>query len=205
MKTKLVLTSALVALSIIFLAACGGPMIVSGYGSALGANALPRMGAHPGVDFGDLEGSPVLAAADGRVIAVVADKDIEAEYGHGVLIQHNVGYTAYWHLKEVSVSRSNEVRRGEKIGRIALVRQSFGVPHVHFEVCSEPCPWGHRSGNLVGTLDPMKFFVGCFDPARNGDLILVAAKEEGERLLLTYPVRCTDAGRKKTNAPPRSP
>lgn len=86
---------------------------------------------HTGIDLANVIGTPVLAAADGRVVHVESQL---GNYGRFVLIDHGNGYTTlYGHLDSYSVQRGEWVRRGQQIGELGNTGRSTG-PHLHFEV-----------------------------------------------------------------------
>ena len=132
---------------------------------------------HHGVDFTNAQGTPVLAAADGKVI--VAGTDHSTEYGWGldyygelVILQHEFPgyalpvYTLYAHLSKLLVEPGQSVQAGEEIGKVGSTGTAQGA-HLHFEVRQggnsfqdtrnpelwiKPC---EDCGVLVGTiLDP---------------------------------------------------
>ena len=89
---------------------------------------------HNGVDIAAETGTPVCAAADGRVTGVFEDDAM----GYTVVIAHDGGYTTqYSSLAEnVSVKVGDEVTLGQQIGCVgetALVETTLGS-HVHFSV-----------------------------------------------------------------------
>ncbi|QQS15842.1 MAG: peptidoglycan DD-metalloendopeptidase family protein [Candidatus Moraniibacteriota bacterium] len=87
---------------------------------------------HNGVDFADSVGTPVLAAEDGKVVAM-GDEGKYA-YGKWIAIEHENGLTTlYGHLSKQSVKKGEKVDRGEKIGLMGSTGYSTG-PHVHFGV-----------------------------------------------------------------------
>jgi murein DD-endopeptidase MepM/ murein hydrolase activator NlpD len=107
----------------------------------------PRVGPYPhfhtGVDLAAPLGTPVLAAADGIVVAVA---HTAIGYGNYVMIAHGGGViTLYAHLLETVVNVGDRVKRGQLIGREGSTGLSTG-PHVHFEV---------RVNDQV--VDPMRF------------------------------------------------
>lgn len=183
----MVKTAALGLLTLAFVvsgcASLGGPYIPSPYGSYNGANNLPRKAPHPGVDFVASYGSPVLAAADGKVL-VVTRRTVGC--GYGVLIEHDKFfnlYTVYCHLSEILVKPDDVVRRGQMIGLVGTTGNAVNVSHVHLELCTEPCQNGHAEGNLWGTKDPLAKADGCFNPKK---------QYPADRLVLTYPVKCSN-------------
>ncbi len=92
---------------------------------------------HEGIDLPAPIGTPVFAAADGRV--VYAGSGVRG-YGNLVVIKHAGNLlTAYAHNSVLLVSEGRPVRAGD---RIALVGQSGHAtgPHLHFEVRSGQIP-----------------------------------------------------------------
>ncbi len=95
----------------------------------------PRLGAYPhfhtGVDFAMPLGTPVLAAAEGVVVAVAHTR---IGYGNYVMIAHGGGViTLYAHLMDTLVNVGDKVTRGKRIGLEGSTGLSTG-PHLHFEV-----------------------------------------------------------------------
>ena len=162
-------------------ASLGGPYIPSPYGSYNGANNLPRRAPHAGVDFVADYSSPVIAAADGRV-SITARRTVGC--GYSVFIEHDKFfnlYTVYCHLSDILVKPDDAVKRGQVIGLVGTTGNAFNVPHVHLELCTASCPYGHADGSLWGTKDPLENSDGCFDPKK---------QYPTDRLVLTYPVKC---------------
>jgi murein DD-endopeptidase MepM/ murein hydrolase activator NlpD len=92
---------------------------------------------HEGIDLPAPVGTPVFAAADGRV--VYAGGAIRG-YGNLIVLKHAGDLlTAYAHNSVLLVSQGQTVRAGD---RIALVGQSGHAtgPHLHFEVRSGQIP-----------------------------------------------------------------
>ena len=85
---------------------------------------------HAGVDLGAAWGSPIAAAADGRVMSA----GWRGGYGRAVEIAHASGLeTLYGHMSRIAAAPGELVRRGEIIGYVGSSGLSTG-PHVHFEV-----------------------------------------------------------------------
>jgi hypothetical protein len=86
-------------------------------------------GFHPGIDIPAPTGTPVAAAASGRVsFAGRADG-----YGLLVVIAHPKGVrTLYAHLSGTRVHVRQRVRAGERIGSVGATGNASG-PHLHFE------------------------------------------------------------------------
>lgn len=91
----------------------------------------PFLHFHTGIDLSAPLGSPVLAAADGVVVAV---NHTQVGYGNYVVIAHGGGImTLYAHLLETDVNLGDRVMRGQLIGLEGSSGLSTG-PHVHFEL-----------------------------------------------------------------------
>jgi murein DD-endopeptidase MepM/ murein hydrolase activator NlpD len=86
---------------------------------------------HTGVDISAAMGTPVMAAADGLVVAVGHSN---FGYGNFVVIAHGGGIaTLYGHLLQTDVNVGDVVARGQVIGLEGSSGLSTG-PHVHFEL-----------------------------------------------------------------------
>ena len=85
---------------------------------------------HEGVDFAAETGTPINAAASGKVIYA----DVHPAYGKCVEIDHGNGLvTRYAHGSELLVKEGDLVVRGQRISRVGSTGRSTG-PHLHFEV-----------------------------------------------------------------------
>lgn len=107
--------------------------ITSPYGMRLHP-IYKRWTLHDGTDFGAACGTPVKAAASGRVIAVYYNY----AYGKRAIIDNGyargVGLgTAYNHLSSYSTYTGQQVKRGEIIGYVGTTGYSTGC-HLHFMV-----------------------------------------------------------------------
>ncbi len=88
---------------------------------------------HNGIDFGAPSGTPVIAAASGRVI-VARIGGYNGGYGNMIVINHDGGIqTIYAHLRTVNVVSGQTVSQGQVIGQVGNTGRSTG-PHLHFEV-----------------------------------------------------------------------
>ncbi len=118
----------------------GGGNYISQYGHA----------GHVALDIAADYGSPVVAAAGGRV-AFAGWKSNGG--GWQVWISHGGGlYTTYNHMAGVSVGNGQSVGRGQRVGRLGSSGWATG-PHLHFEVWRGGLPW--RGGSQV---NPMRYF-----------------------------------------------
>ena len=85
---------------------------------------------HAGLDFGASWGSPIVAAADGQVVAA----GWAGGYGRQVRIAHGAGIlTTYSHMSQIAAEPGSVVRRGQVIGYVGSSGLSTG-PHLHYEV-----------------------------------------------------------------------
>lgn len=88
-------------------------------------------GFHPGIDLPAAAGTPVGAAARGRVLFAGSDR---SGYGKRVEIAHGNGVVSmYAHLSAISVRPGQAVSTGMRVGRVGSTGESSG-PHLHFEV-----------------------------------------------------------------------
>lgn len=105
---------------------------------------------HHAIDMAACKGTPVKAAASGKVILA---QNLSG-YGNCVMLEHNSRYkTRYAHLHRIMVRPGQLVETGEVIGSVGdtgLVRKSGrDASHLHFEV--------HQDGRRV---NPLGFLFG---------------------------------------------
>jgi murein DD-endopeptidase MepM/ murein hydrolase activator NlpD len=85
---------------------------------------------HTGIDIGVSYGTPIHAAASGRVIYA----SWMSGYGNLVFLDHGGGIsTGYAHQSQIAVSLGQSVTQGQVIGYVGCTGHCFG-PHLHFEV-----------------------------------------------------------------------
>jgi murein DD-endopeptidase MepM/ murein hydrolase activator NlpD len=91
----------------------------------------PRWGSfHPGIDIGAPTGTPIRAAAEGRVVMA----SYNGGYGNYTCIAHSGSLsTCYAHQSSFATSSGATVSQGEVIGYVGSTGFSTG-PHLHFEV-----------------------------------------------------------------------
>ncbi len=109
------------------------PAAVMLMSSGFGYRADPFTGGgamHNGLDFKGPIGTPILAAAEGKVTFA----GVHSGYGNCIEITHANGLvTRYAHLSGFNVSLGQNVARGIQIARMGSTGRSTGS-HLHFEV-----------------------------------------------------------------------
>jgi murein DD-endopeptidase MepM/ murein hydrolase activator NlpD len=92
-------------------------------------NGFPHF--HTGVDLAGSMDTPVVAAADGVVVAATPGT---TGYGNHIIIDHGNGVlTLYGHLDHLVATVGQTVHQGQLIGLLGSSGNSTG-PHLHFEV-----------------------------------------------------------------------
>jgi len=132
---------------------------------------------HTGIDIPNPRGTPVIAAAAGKVVwagygLFTGSNNPNDPYGLAVTIQHDFGYkgqrlyTIYAHLDRIDVVRGQRVETGQQIGIVGNTGNTTG-PHLHFEVrlqrnsfyttrnpelwLAPPQGWGVLVGRMMNT------------------------------------------------------
>ncbi len=103
---------------------------------------------HEGIDLSAKEGSPIVAAHDGRV---VYRNDKIRGYGKLVVLQTPGLLTVYGHASGYNVDLGDYVKAGEVIAYVGSTGHSTG-PHLHFETRVK-----NRDGRNAA-IDPLTFF-----------------------------------------------
>ena len=107
---------------------------------------------HGGIDIANSIGTPIVAAADGVVVAAGP----QAGYGNWVKLRHADGtVTLYGHLSAWQVDIGQRVWAGDQIAKMGNTGNSTG-PHLHFEVLLngtdrvDPVGWLSKRGLTPG-------------------------------------------------------
>ena len=107
---------------------------------------LHRYRAHLGVDFGGRVGTPIYAAANGKIIYSGWIRG----YGKVIKIRHRDGFmTLYAHMSRIrgGMHRGRYVKKGQVIGYIGSTGMSTG-PHLHFGL--------YKNGRAINPLGVIK-------------------------------------------------
>lgn len=111
----------------------GNPANVMMLSSSFGYRRDPFTGAgamHNGLDFPGPIGSPIFAAAPGRISFV----GVKSGYGNVVEVDHGQGImTRYAHLSAFTAKQGQQVAAGQQIAKMGSTGRSTGS-HLHFEV-----------------------------------------------------------------------
>ena len=175
------------------------PIITSDFHSRVGSNGLKRSGKHRGVDIFAETGTPVIAAADGRVVRARIDKC----WGPTILVSHGLDknnrpfYGLYGHVRNIRVREGQKVKRGQQIaemGEDIFTSCGAGVHHLHFQISYNPrriplfgWGWANFVMDGVNAPNPHKYW-------ENGEGKITCFKE-GKKYSasgLTYPVPCAN-------------
>ncbi|NQW00181.1 MAG: M23 family metallopeptidase [Rhodospirillales bacterium] len=146
------------------------PSIGSDYGATRGYFNDQRSEPHLGIDIQVPYGSPVIAAADGRVEGFKRGSE-----GWTISIRHTDGLVSWYdHLSSTRINDYIHVKRGEVIGKSGKTGSSNS--HLHFGATKHMnrnvhLYWLGGEGNIV-----------CFD--ENGSQL------ENGTDIFTYPIKC---------------
>ena len=85
---------------------------------------------HEGLDYAAPSGTPILAAADGEIVAT----GVSSSYGRYVEVLHPNGVTSFYaHMSRIRAEEGQFVAAGDHIGDVGSTGRSTG-PHLHFEI-----------------------------------------------------------------------
>lgn len=112
----------------------GAPLAQVRITSHYGDNGGIRQRAHRGTDFAARVGTPVLAPADGVVLAATPHYPEGDQYGTVVVIDHGNGWQSLFaHLDSTSLQPGQRVRRGDPVAHSGRSGRVTG-PHLHWEL-----------------------------------------------------------------------
>ncbi len=135
--------------------------LTQGYGKTKFSKTAYASGKHNGIDLANKTGTPIYAAADGKVIGV--GNNGRYAYGRWIAIDHGNGLiTLYGHLSSQGVSKGKKVSKGQTIGAMGNTGYSTG-PHVHFTVFSSKSYEVVESAKKAGLFIPVGATVNPFN------------------------------------------
>ncbi len=109
------------------------PIVDGWYSSNFGYRIDPFNGQqsfHEGIDFPADVGTPIVAAASGKVVTA----EVHPQYGKMLEIDHGNGLVSrYAHTSQMFVKDGDLVVRGQRVATVGSTGRSTG-PHLHFEV-----------------------------------------------------------------------
>jgi murein DD-endopeptidase MepM/ murein hydrolase activator NlpD len=109
------------------------PVVDGWYSSNFGYRIDPFSGQnsfHEGIDFPADTGTPIVAAASGKVVTA----EFHPQYGKMLEIDHGNGLVSrYAHTSRMLVKEGDLVLRGQRVATVGSTGRSTG-PHLHFEV-----------------------------------------------------------------------
>ena len=92
---------------------------------------IRKDGKHTGVDLRNPKGTPIMAAAGGRVIF---SGDGPSGYGNTIMIKHDANtITVYAHNSKNMVRENDYVNQGQTVAMVGMTGRATGY-HVHFEI-----------------------------------------------------------------------
>jgi hypothetical protein len=144
---------------------------------------------HHGVEFVNGTGTPVHAAAAGRVIFAGPDKEAVYSpwagfYGNVIVIQHaEEMFTLYAHLSVIAVEEGRKVLAGQKIGEVGLTGSANGS-HLHFEV---------RRGDVEDYFSVLNPELWLLPRVGDGALAISVVNAEGIFQNLDFTIQSADA------------
>lgn len=132
-----------------------GSKIITPFGRRRFLNEIPKS-PHGGIDLRGKTGTPVPAAAGGKV----AFSGQLYYSGNAVIIDHGLDiFSLYLHLNSLSVAVGEQVKQGQIIGKLGSTGRVTG-PHLH---------WGIKINGIF--VDPLEFI-------KESRLLLPPAREE---------------------------
>ena len=109
-------------------------------------------GYHTGVDLSASIGTKIMSVNSGRVVEASSGGRYGGAYGKHVVVKTGGREFLYAHMNSINVSKGDQVREGQLLGKSGNTGRSFG-PHLHFEVRKSPY-------NYKDDVDPMPYLKG---------------------------------------------
>ena len=126
--------------------------VSQGYGAASGAYGYTF---HNGIDIAAPVGTPIKAAASGKVVLTRS----VGLYGNRIMLQHSINgqtwHTNYAHLSSIGVKVGQTVTQGQTIGKMGSTGNSTGS-HLHFEI--HRGAYVYSGSQPANTVNPRNYF-----------------------------------------------
>ncbi|WP_214788593.1 M23 family metallopeptidase [Exiguobacterium sp. s21] len=126
--------------------------VSQGYGAASGAYGYTF---HNGIDIAAPVGTPIKAAASGKVVLTRST----GAYGNRIMLQHSINgqtwHTNYAHLSSIGVKVGQTVTQGQTIGKMGSTGNSTGS-HLHFEI--HRGAYVYSGSQPANTVNPRNYF-----------------------------------------------
>jgi murein DD-endopeptidase MepM/ murein hydrolase activator NlpD len=167
------------------------PIVTSGFSRSRLHPVLHQYRAHLGVDYRAPSGSPVVAVANGTVVAA----GTSGGSGRMVHLRHANGFeTLYLHLSSIAVKTGSHVRQGDLIGRVGATGLATG-PHLDYRL--------KKNGVFVNPVTAHQAMPPA-DPIPEGQMPAFAAARD--RVFASFaPLRSPDVANTAGVANPNAP
>ena len=123
---------------------------------------------HRGVDYGENEGEPIYAPAEGYASWFQND----GSFGIGVCIDHGADqefrYTLYAHMSETDVEIGDWISNGELIGKVGQTGEAYGA-HLHWQYCKS----NQFPRDISQSTDPLLYISGGDDVTKEEVLAMI--------------------------------
>lgn len=164
-----------------------GPVITSKFSTERIHPKTGEVRPHKGVDIRAPEGTPIGAAAAGKVVRSAVDPNGWGEY---IVIDHGaigpageIVFTLYAHLQRRNVNEGKEVSAGEFIGLSGKTGSATG-PHLHFEVrYLDPNSQAPDAWRIATPVNPESTIFANYTP---GEKVFGAANSELGQIFRKY-------------------
>jgi murein DD-endopeptidase MepM/ murein hydrolase activator NlpD len=164
------------------------PVVTSAFSRSRLHPVLNEYRAHLGVDYRAPAGSPVVAVANGTVVAA----GTSGGSGRMVHLRHANGYeTMYLHLSSIAVKSGAHVRQGDLIGRVGATGLATG-PHLDYRL--------KRNGAFVNPVSAHRAMPPA-EPIPEAQVVAFSAARDRLLAQLAAPAVANAARVAKENAP----
>ncbi|HBY93591.1 MAG TPA: hypothetical protein DEP84_06415 [Chloroflexi bacterium] len=119
------------------------------FGAVRSYQGQPPSGHHGGMDLANVQGTPVVASARGRVVLA----EFLKVRGGFVMLDHGFGlFSLYFHMSKIAVEAGQTVETGDLVGLMGTTGLSTGS-HLHWEmrldgITVDPTQWTQQTWDL---------------------------------------------------------